>query len=107
MKLFVLSIATLIAVALAVIPLRQSHVVATTSSQDRGLGRYTEKTIIGSEVIARIKKLRMKNKGVARAMGDLERKGLRPALEQSLSLLQARKRTVSAARTRRFLKASF
>jgi hypothetical protein len=63
--------------------------------------------LLVQKLLARIKKLRVKNKGVARAMRDLERKGLRPALEQSLSLLQIRKRAVSRVRTSRFLKASF
>lgn len=108
MKLLLLSVASLIAIGLAVIPLSKSHKAAATASfQNRGLDRYTEKTIIGSEVIARAKKLRSKNKGVARAMRDLEKKGLRPVPEQSVSFLQARKRAASAVRTNRFLKASF
>lgn len=107
MKLILTSIACLLCAALVPTTLKQlPQAAAITNFQGRGLDRYTQKTVFGSEVVARVKKLKTKNKGVARAMRDLEKKGLRPALEQSLSVLQIRKPSVSSVRSHRFLKAS-
>lgn len=108
MKLLLVSLACLVAAAIVPSALVQSpRAAAITNFQGRGVDRFTQKTLHGPEVVARIKKLRAKNKGVARAMRDLERKGLRPALDQSVTLLQIRKPAVSRDGTNPFLKASF
>ena len=79
MKLLSITLACLIAAALApMVSTQLPHAATITKSQDRGLDRYTQKTIRGPAVAARAVKLRSKNKGVARAMRDLEKKGLRP-----------------------------
>ncbi|MBC8031391.1 MAG: hypothetical protein H7Z16_14875 [Pyrinomonadaceae bacterium] len=108
MKLFLILLACLVAAAIVPTGLVQSpRAAAITNFQGPGLDRFTQKTLQGPEVVARIKKLRTKNKGVKRAMRDLENRGLRPALEQSVSLLEFRRTAVSRDGTNRFLKASF
>lgn len=108
MKLILLSIACLIAAALVPMASRQSPQAATIMNlQGQGLGGFTQKTITGPAVAARAITLRAKNKGVDRAMGDLERKGLRPAFYQGISILEVRNAATSRHRTNRFLKASF
>lgn len=92
MKLLLISLACLVALVIvppALVP--SPRAAANTNLQGRGLDRFNQKTLHGPEVVARIKKLRAKNKGMARAMRDLERKGLRPAFDQSVTLLEVKK----------------
>jgi hypothetical protein len=108
MKLFLILMACL--VLAAVVPSSLIHsprAAAITNFQGRGLDRFTQKTLHGPAVVARIKQLRAENKGMARAMRDLERKGLRPAFDQSVTLLEIRKTAVSRERVNPFVKASF
>jgi hypothetical protein len=108
MKLLSIILACLIAAALGPMALTKPPLAAPISNlQGRGLDQYTQRVIKGPAILARAATVRARNRGVARAMGDLERKGLRPALGQGISILELRNSAIGQGRTNGFLKASF
>lgn len=61
----------------------------TPNQQEKGNG-YKHRSVKGEAVGLRAKELRDKNKGVARAMKDLEKKGFRAAWDKGISLLDVK-----------------
>jgi hypothetical protein len=59
--------------------------------------RYKSKIVKGEAAALRAKELRTKNKGIARAMKDLEQKGFRQAFDQSVSVLAVKDTQISQA----------
>lgn len=93
LSMIVVCLFTMALVALALLP---RPVAATTKDfQKRGLDRYTQRVLRGASVVSRVQVLKEKNKGVARAMRDFEKKGFRPAFDQGISILNDKDRSLS------------
>jgi hypothetical protein len=86
----------------------QSQLAATNPNlQKRRVSLYTQRTLRGAEVVDRVTSLRKKNKGLARALRDLEKQHLRPAIDQGISLLHEKNQAAAGTPSNQYLKASF
>jgi hypothetical protein len=77
------------------------------NSKEKTNDRYKPRIVKGEAVVRHAKELRVKNKGVARAMKDMEKKGLRQAFEHSVSVLAVKDEQASKSSSAAIRPAAF